>query len=405
MPEGHPANTVDAPAHCASPLPTQSGSRRRRLWDLSDHAHCPVVGVGMPIAVLRRLVERLHGPGVIGDEYALHCLVVSECKRRTPLAETIQKALDARFKQAIRQAGQHKTSEALRQWWRAALQGHQLAESLWVTLTHPKCTPELEHEVLGQVHMLQHQVGMACRLDQGRYEALLKENAVLARHLATAQDRHTRTHQTQCDRLAELDSTLMRTRAELLKKDTEAARIREQLQSMIAVAPDLPGRQQLAQEKQALLQQIQSLRRQLTMARQEAASYRAREDERAAQTASSPAASAAPPSPLPDRTTADVKDKRAVLCVGGRPGIVPIYRQLVEQTGGRFLHHDGGDEHHASQLDATLAAADLVICQTACVSHNAYWRVKDYCKRTGKRCIFLDTPSHSAMKKALESAS
>ena len=53
------------------------------------------------------------------------------------------------------------------------------------------------------------------------------------------------------------------------------------------------------------------------------------------------------------------------------------------------------------QLQASVNAADLVICQTGCVSHNAYWRVKDYCKRTGKRCIFVDTPSQSSFKKAL----
>ncbi|MEK9804292.1 MAG: DUF2325 domain-containing protein, partial [Curvibacter sp.] len=51
--------------------------------------------------------------------------------------------------------------------------------------------------------------------------------------------------------------------------------------------------------------------------------------------------------------------------------------------------------------DVTLAAADLVICQSGCISHNAYWRVKDHCKRTGKRCVFLDTPSRSALERAL----
>ena len=94
-------------------------------------------------------------------------------------------------------------------------------------------------------------------------------------------------------------------------------------------------------------------------------------------------------------------DDLAVLCVGGRAGSVPIYRQLIERTGGRFLHHDGGEEDKSAHLDATLAAADLVICQTGCISHDAYWRVKDHCKRTGKQCVFVETPSSAGIKRAL----
>ena len=43
-------------------------------------------------------------------------------------------------------------------------------------------------------------------------------------------------------------------------------------------------------------------------------------------------------------------------------------------------------------LDASLAAADLVICQTGCISHDDYWRVQDHCRRTGKPCILVDEP-------------
>jgi hypothetical protein len=70
-------------------------------------------------------------------------------------------------------------------------------------------------------------------------------------------------------------------------------------------------------------------------------------------------------------------------------------------SGGRFAHHDGGLEDKLGALDASLAAADLVICQTGCISHNAYWRVKDFCKRTGKRCLFVENPSTSSLVREL----
>ena len=43
------------------------------------------------------------------------------------------------------------------------------------------------------------------------------------------------------------------------------------------------------------------------------------------------------------------------MCVGGRPASVPLYRHIVERSGGRFLHHDGGEEESVGKLEATLA--------------------------------------------------
>ena len=41
-------------------------------------------------------------------------------------------------------------------------------------------------------------------------------------------------------------------------------------------------------------------------------------------------------------------------------------------------------------LSVSLAAADWVICQTGCISHDQYWRVQDHCRRTGTACILVD---------------
>lgn len=46
----------------------------------------------------------------------------------------------------------------------------------------------------------------------------------------------------------------------------------------------------------------------------------------------------------------------------------------------------------ADALEAALIAADLVICQTGCLGHDAYWRVQDHCRRTGKTCVLVDLP-------------
>ena len=88
--------------------------------------------------------------------------------------------------------------------------------------------------------------------------------------------------------------------------------------------------------------------------------------------------------------------------MGGRTGLVDNYKGVVERRGGRFLHHDGGQEDNLQRIDSALSAADLLICQAGCISHNAYWRVKEQCKRTGKPCVFVKTPGTASFGRALD---
>jgi len=383
-----------------------AGSRRRRLWELDGHAHCPVIGVCLPITVLRRVINKAVGGQAIGDDYEMHCAAIAECKRRSVIAEAAQKELDRRYVVALRQSAQAKTRDALAAWWGEASAGKDVAGALWAVLTHARCDSLLEHRVLGDMHMLQHQVGMAARVDLARVEALEDENVVLARELAAAQQRCTRQAAEQARLADQRQAELVRLRAELVVRDTALAQACEQLEVLEAAAPGLSSRFALAREARAQDERIQALQRSLLQAQQEAERQRERADEavaewqhrdgqRAVELVEDDAAGVSHDSALA------ALQHRAVLCVGGRTAIVPIYRQLIERTGGRFMHHDGGDEDSAAKLDSTLAAADLVICQTGCISHDAYWRVKDHCKRTGKRCVFVDTPSRAGLERAL----
>ena len=383
-----------------------AGSRRRRLWELDGHAHCPVISVCLPITVLRRVINKAVGGQAIGDDYEMHCAAIAECKRRSVIAEAAQKELDRRYMLVLRQAAQAKTRDALAAWWGEARAGKDVAGALWAVLTHGRCDSLLEHQVLGDMHMLQHQVGMAARVDLARVEALEHENAVLARELAAAQQRCTRQAAEQARLADQRQAELVRLRAELVVRDTGLAQAREQLEVLEAAAPGLGSRFELAREARAQDERIQALQRSLLQAQQEAERQRERADEAVAEWQHRDSQRAVEPGE--DDTAGVAHDSalaalqhRAVLCVGGRTAIVPVYRQLIERTGGRFMHHDGGDEDSAAKLDSTLASADLVICQTGCISHDAYWRVKDHCKRTGKRCVFVDSPSRAGLERAL----
>jgi hypothetical protein len=351
----------------------------------------------MPL--LRRVAERILGDMRACSDYEVHCTVVTECKRRSPLAEAVQKELERRYALVVSAAAQLKHGAALLAWWRDAAASADWAGALWATLTHPRCTPELAQQVLGEAHMLQHQVGAATRADLTRLDALAQENAVLARELAAAQHRSRNQAAEAALRYEQQQGELLRARAELMRSTTELQQAREQLAAQEQAVPELRERLALTEQNQQLDAQRQHLQRALQLARQDAERQRRRAEAAEAQTGPPCGASAAPAAPH-DRAAPPLGD-RAVLCVGGRTASVPIYRQVIEHTGARFLHHDGGEEDNAAQLDATLAAADLVICQSGCISHNAYWRVKDHCKRTGKQCVFVETPSRAALERAL----
>lgn len=394
------AETPITLACCGSTMPEfcppEPGSRRQRLWELDTSAHCPVLGVCLPIELLRRLVAKALPAHAADDDYRLHCIAVSACKARAALSEALHKALEQRFTLAVRQVAALRSSDALAAWWRQMRGDERMPGALWATLTHARCDTVLENQVLADVHMLQHQLGAAQRVDLARFEALQTEVGALRSELDACRlhaQQQAGTLQLQLDRS---QARGMRLQADAIGRDTALAALRDELRSLQAMAPGLQRRAELARRLQAQAERIAELEQALRRARQQAERLPAPVPARALVTIAAAAVEPAPvvdlPVPLGDRT---------VLCVGGRPASVPLYRHIVERSGGRFLHHDGGDEHGAQRLDATLSAADLVICQTGCVSHDAYWRVKDHCKRHGKRCVFVENPGSASLKRAL----
>jgi hypothetical protein len=379
-----------AEACCAahSALPPAVGSRRRRLWELGSHAHCPVIGVCLPLERVRVLAKKLLVLQGDEDDYTLHCSLVTAAARRNVVAEALQKDLQQRFALDLRAAARARCRDSLMAWWRSRAAEGEVAGALWATLTHARCDEWLEMRVLGQVHMLQHQVGAAQRVDLARHRELAAEHQALARDYAEVQRRMTAWSRERAREQQEGEQERMRQRAALIALQTQLAQAQEQLQHWQAARPDLPEREALRERLAEQVERNQALQRELN---------------RLALRALPEAAEPAPGAPveLPPVSPPVTLERRVVLCVGGRGGSVPQYRQAVEGCGAQFLHHDGGDEHKPAQLEPQLAAADLVICQTGCISHDAYWRVKDHCKRHGKRCVYVESPSASSLRRAL----
>jgi hypothetical protein len=377
-----------------------SGSRRRRIWELGQASHCPLVGVALPLNALRRLVERVAGGRLLHDDYDIHVGAVSECALRNPLSEALQKELERRYATDVLRFRSARTTQEVGALWAHAVAAGDVPGAFWAGLTHARCTPELEQQMCRDIHMVQHQAGACARADLDKYHALVADNARLARELARAQARCQALQQEKSEQAGRHEQQLMQARALVLARDTDIHGLRTALAELQASVPELDTRRRLANRVAQLEEREGALRGQVAGLKGELEAARAAlAIAEAVQAARSPAP--APVEPVEVRVRLF---RRSVLCVGGRSGSVPVYREVVERVGAQFAHHDGGLEDSAGQLDASLAAADLVICQTGCISHHAYWRVKDHCKRHGKRCIFVDNPSVSSLVRGLQEA-
>lgn len=354
---------------------------------------------------LRRLVNKALGGKAVADDYEVHVGAVAECVHRNRLSGLMQDELERRYAREVKAYRLVKTTKAVADMWATAVRQGDVAGAFWAALTHPHCDDILQEVLCRDMHMLQHQAGATVRIDIAKFNALMDENAILSRELGKVQTRSTRLLSDKNGEIERLHVQLMQLRAEGVAKDSRLAFLSEDLAALKASIPGFDAGVRLQKKVVQMAARQTELEGQNTELRQKLASA-TKSLEALGSAALSAVRTDVPerPEPYLSPVTVYLKQK-TVLCVGGRSGNIANYRDLVERVGGRFAHHDGGLEDSQSVLDSSLAAADLVICQTGCISHNAYWKVKDFCKRTGKRCVFVENPSASSLVRGLEQMS
>jgi hypothetical protein len=180
----------------------KAGSRRRRLWELGHACHCPLVGVGFPLGVLRKLVDKVTNGKVVADDYEVHVGAVTECGTRNRLSEALQKELERRYAGVLLRFRNAKSTGQVAELWRTAVANGDVAGAFWAGLTHPRCTSELEEQMCRDLHMVQHQAGLRARRHQqiqrhaGREQAphARPEQGAAARHRADGRKKRRRRH-------------------------------------------------------------------------------------------------------------------------------------------------------------------------------------------------------------------
>ena len=383
------------------------GSRRKKLWELPAQRHCVLIGTCLPVAEMRKLAARAGVDAKDMADYSLHAVVTGHCDERGKLAELIQRWLEKRHVEAIRRFGQAKDAGAvLFAWCEALAQGDDIAGALWAAWTHPLLDEADGREIFGDIHMLSHQVGASARADLRQLEHLKQENAGLrkemqALRLGAAQ----RERETSADEL----------RRRLLDAEQRAALLPHRELELAETRKAAGNHRALLERADALAARVERLE-ELNAAQARSAAVLARNLNEARDNLAAAEAALEMALGVCDGSSDDISGAgacgracpadtalagRCVLCIGGRTGMVDGYRRLVEHRGGRFAHHDGGQEESLHRIDAAVAAADAVVCQAGCVSHAAYFRLKEACKKLGKPCVFVQSPGVGSFARGL----
>ena len=398
----HPHPKSSQPSQKLQPAQAPTGSIRRRLWELGSQCHGPIVGTCWDIYDLKRMVTKTLGKPLLADDYDVHCGTVSECASRNRLSEMLQRDLDYRHAMLIRQYRAAKKRDELALLWKETMEQGDAAGALWAALTHPQCDVVLQDIICRNLHMYQLHAVTHFQLDQAELRTLAAANTNLVQELARNQERSARCKSEKSAEINRLSVQLADSRALLIQKDSCIALLNRELTDLQAEIPELKLNLQLKQKLEEMAVRQAELEALVIDLRKKPLAINMTLESPIPLTPSSDLTKVTLSQGDPRLPDPSLLQQKTVLCVGGRSGSVASYRDLIERVGGRFAHHDGGREDNANVLNTSLAAADLVICQTGCISHNAYWRVKDFCKRTGKRCVFVENPSTTALARSLE---
>ncbi len=381
---------MQLPASIA-PLPLkQAAPRRRKLWELEDKHHCPVIGSCLGLDELKKIARKGGFTGTQIEPYRLHVEAVSLSCSRNDAAEAMHKLLERKYALTLARFDRAKTDADVLALWRQHQERGEVAGAMWAVLTHKAASHETRQTVYGDVHMLSHQIGAGQAADLRRLEWLERQRGELAGENSRLREELRR----QADQIDELRRGLAAEQAQTTHLEPLLARVREleSGQAMVAIGRQLMLAQAQAGRVREAEARIRVLEERVGGLRADQARLLREREEIALERDALEQLWTAEETPAVAcggdcGTCPGSLRGRCVLCVGGRTPLLPQYRALAERLGVRLIHHDGGREEALARLPDLLNASDAVICPTDCVGHLAYYQLKKHCKQNGKPCV------------------
>jgi hypothetical protein len=378
--------------------------RRTRIWEFGTNLHCSIIGTCLSTAELRQVLEKFQVKGAgTASNHDLHIMGVSLAGHREGGAKFIQKALDRRHRSVIARYSRATQPADLLALWDESLKQGEIPGAYWAVLTHPITTEDVVKRVFGDVHMLSHLVGAANRADIRRLRQLEQENEALAEKVERQQRRLN-------EGFAARDQTIRQLNELVVRQSNErpsASEGHHDKHNFDELFQDLNGRlvretvrrERAEQQANKLSAALGEKERLLRTHEEERGSYR--DELEAAERQLAMLMQPEAPGPQASLDLSGV----TFLYVGGRQHQVPGFKAMVERTGARFLHHDGGIEDSSGLIPGLISRADRVLFPVDCISHDAVGTIKRLCRLMTKSYEPLRTASLSCLLAALTKAS
>lgn len=388
----------------SDPQPLQ----RKKIWEIDECFKCALIGTCLSRGELRKLSrEKVYAVAPASDDYLLHSQFIGIADRQDPKGKALHKYLEKKYRAATRKYFMVATDEEIKKLWEEDLAEGRVDSGWWAVMTHPLASMELVAQLYRKVHMLGHDCVGSYHKKKIMIGSLRSKVSVLEEVLGSERQSYLREKRQLKEEIAGLAVEITGQSSTPQEEpdrqaNEELRRLNSELSSRIEVLTveleGMKGRHARAMEKVRKMEEQHLILQQRVT--DQAGEIAALEDMLLQHPAQgNPCAACA------DQNTRNCPGLdlcgRTVLYVGGLHRMVPHYRQLVENSGGRFMHHDGGKEVSRNLLPKMLLTADAVFCPIDCVSHDACNCVKTMCKRYRKPFVLMRSASLSSLAKGL----
>lgn len=410
--------------------------RRRNLWDTRGF-QCSIIGTCLNRSEIRKLTTKkvFRIPSGLAD-HEIHSTLVNWSSRKCNESRALQKIFNKKYQTIVTKFSKVKTDAELVELWKGYLDSGVIAGAYWAIMTHPALTNDTAYEIHGEIHMIGHDSTAQYQIAKRQLAEARKKGLVLEKELGIS-----RQNNCQNKEKLEAESEHLNAAREQQKQQVETIRLlttrMADMEKMLSSADTGEASQelktqndslrlennQLNEHSQQLTYQIDDLQHKLYLAQNSADGLQEKNDSLIGEKAllqqdlqsmegflSFKMESDTDTGTLWDCENCEAGANcaeqglcgKTVLYVGGQYKMVPRYKQLVEQFGGTFLHHDGGQETARHILPKFLSRADAVLCPVDCVSHDACKCVKKMCKRYQKNYVMMRSSGLSSLARGLQ---
>ena len=372
--------------------------KRKPIWEMDRCLCCPVIGTCLGLSDQKKILKKTHVSLDGMSDFNIHALLAQSVGSESPLSRRVQRYLDNKYRRQVTDYGTCPEAEFL-SLWREGLQSGDIRGLLWVAATNPNLSKQVANEIFADVHMLMHCQGCLVRQELQQVKRLRAENQKLTGKLREARKRARESAQAlrvSEKAQAELERTARALEAEneTLKRDGQSQRLRK--------------------ENEALRTQLEKMQRQLYAQAATLERVKAENDHLAAELASQGEINQFMRAEMERLLQEMLRDEaecetcpnrdlcaRRVLLIGGITKLCAFYRDMVEEMGGEFGHHDGRSSGGERALENLIGWADVVLCPVDVNSHRACLSVKKICKKWDKPYYMLTSSSVSSISRAL----